>query len=156
MITYDEQPYSRLDYGFAKFFSARCNLSGEQKSGFERLLLELSAQQSAGHNCILLSREDALLATASGLSSQNQFTPLILEHNRLYLHRYWFYEQRLAKQLLALARLQFSAEQVEPLLSRYFPENEPGIDWQKQAALCALSQGLAIITGGPGTGGFRV
>lgn len=152
MNTHDEQPYSRLDYGFAKFFSARSTLSGEQKYRFERLLLQLSAQQAAGNNCILLSREDEVLAAASGLSSQNQLTPLIIEQNRLYLHRYWHYEQRLAKQLLALSRLHFAAEQVGPLLNQYFPETEPGIDWQKQAAQCALSQGLTIITGGPGTG----
>ena len=149
---HEEQPFSRLDYGFAQFFSARSHLSGEQKSCFEHLLLQLSAQQAAGHNCILLCPEDAALVVASGLSSQNQLTPLIIEDNRLYLHRYWHYEQRLAKQLLALSRLQFAAEQTELLLNRYFPNLESGVDWQKQAAQCALSQGLTIITGGPGTG----
>jgi exodeoxyribonuclease V alpha subunit len=152
LITHDEQPYSRLDFGFAKFFAARCILSGERKSRFEDLLLQLSAQQAAGHNCILLSREDEALVAASGLSSQNLLTPLIVEHKRLYLHRYWQYEQRLAEQLTALSRLQFSAEQAGPLLSRYFPDAELVIDWQKQAAHSALSQGLTIITGGPGTG----
>ena len=152
MATNDERQFSRLDFGFARFMGERSKLSGEQKNRFEALLLQLSAQQAAGHSCIELTGEDQALAALSGLASANQLTPLVIEQNRLYLHRYWQYEQRLAKQLAALSRQHFAARQADDLLDRYFPVKNSDIDWQKQAAKSALSQGLTIITGGPGTG----
>jgi len=146
------EQYGRLDVGFARFISERSLLVGEQKACFETLLMELSAQQAAGHSCIMLTAENEALAAASGLASTGQLTPLIIEQNRLYLHRYWLYEQRLAKQLAALSRLHFAVTQVEELLNRYFPVIDADVDWQKQAAKAAISQGLTIISGGPGTG----
>ena len=152
MPAYEDRSYSRLDFGFARFLGERCKLAGEQKSRFESLLLELSAQQASGHSCIRLTEEDRALAAASGMASSNGITPLIIEQNRLYLQRYWQYEKRLAEQLFALAGLKFSADQAESILERYFPNLDGDFDWQKQAARCALTQGLTIVTGGPGTG----
>lgn len=152
MPAHQDHSYSRLDFGFARFLGERCKLAGEQKSRFETLLLELSSQQASGHSCIRLTEEEVTLAAASGMASSGGLTPLIFEQNRLYLQRYWQYEKRLAEQLFALAGLQFSADEAESMLERYFPILAGDFDWQKQAARCALSQGLTIITGGPGTG----
>jgi len=152
LATQDDRQYSRLDFGFARFMAERVNFSGEQKSRLENLLLELSAQQSAGHSCLLLGDEDQALIAESGLASENKLTPLILEQNRLYLHRYWTYEQRLAKQLLALSQQPVATEASERLLDQYFPAIDADFDWQRQAAKSAVSQALTIITGGPGTG----
>lgn len=84
--------------------------------------------------------------------------PLVLDHKgRLYLHRYWSYEQSLATRLQRDAAL----PPVEPIdetilsagLIRLFGEGCPGkVDWQKIAACTAVLNRFTIITGGPGTG----
>jgi exodeoxyribonuclease V alpha subunit len=148
----EQRQYSRFDCGFARFFSERSQLNGEQKSDFEALLLELSAQLASGHSCLHLSQDEQNLATSSGLVSNDALTPLIIDQNRLYTHRYWSYEQRLAKQLITISRQNFIIAYTDALLDRYFPLIGDEINWQKQAALSAITQGLTIITGGPGTG----
>lgn len=152
MATNDERQFSRLDFGFARFLSERSTLNGEQKTRFETLLLQLSAQQAAGHSCIPLTSDDEALAASSGLASSDKLTPLIIERNRLYLHRYWHYEQRLSQQLAAICQLYFAPRPAEDALDRYFPPDDTGIDWQRQAAKSAVTHGLTIISGGPGTG----
>ncbi|ANE53862.1 exodeoxyribonuclease V subunit alpha [Methylomonas sp. DH-1] len=148
----DEQAFTDLDRGFARFLAERSRLSGANKNSFETLLLQLSAQQSAGHSCIAIGAEDREIVLASGLASADRATPLIAEAERLYLQRYWHYEERLARQLGALARQQFDARHLEACLDRYFPSQGDEIDWQKTAAQAAVGQALSIITGGPGTG----
>ncbi|WKJ90956.1 exodeoxyribonuclease V subunit alpha [Methylomonas montana] len=148
----DSSQFSQLDFGFAHFLSERSPLSGPQKNRFEELLLRLSARQSSGHSCIGITNEDRDLLLASGFASSNQVTPLVVEADRLYLHRYWQYEQRLAKQIKAISRQNFSVADLDKTLTGYFPSSDDEIDWQKQAAKCAASQALTIITGGPGTG----
>ncbi|MEW8625663.1 MAG: exodeoxyribonuclease V subunit alpha [Candidatus Thiodiazotropha sp.] len=83
--------------------------------------------------------------------------PLVLdERNRLYLHRYWDYEQRLAEALLQRAsdhskpvdRAQLSAG-----LKQLFQTTEAATtDWQQVAAANVLLSNLTVISGGPGTG----
>ena len=82
--------------------------------------------------------------------------PLVLADGRLYLRRYWDYEQRVAAQVAARTAL---AQAVEPgrvrhWLDRLFagPAGARGVDWQKIACAVALRGRLSIITGGPGTG----
>lgn len=153
MANHDEQPFSRLDVGFARFLSDRSPLSGEKKSRFETLLMQLSARQAAGHSCVTLAGDDAALVESSGLSTGgDQLMPLVLESGRLYLHRYWLYERRLAQQLSALCHQRLACESTDEALARYFPSTGDEIDWQKQAAKSAVTQALTIITGGPGTG----
>ena len=101
--------------------------------------------------------------------------PLVLCDDRLYLRRYWAYEQRLLTQVTArcgaaqavdegrarhwLDRL-FSAAPApaaaaaaasidQPSVHSHRP---PAIDWQKAACALALRSQLTLITGGPGTG----
>lgn len=88
--------------------------------------------------------------------------PLILDGERLYLHRYFDYECRLASSLAARSVDRSGAiatnalpPNVVALLDRLFAANalEPGApDWQKIAAITALLGRLTIISGGPGTG----
>ncbi len=145
-------PFNALDFGFAHFLSARSRLKDTEKSRFEALLLRLSSQQSSGHSCIGVTAEERDLLLASGLASNNQATPLIVEADRLYLHRYWHYEQRLAQQLKSFAHQSFKIADLDAILTRYFPSQDTEVDWQKQAAKSAANQALTIITGGPGTG----
>lgn len=85
-------------------------------------------------------------------------TPLVLDHaSRLYLRRYWLYEQELATDLRARAaapaaavddaRLRSAAAELLPA-----DASVPGPDWQRVAAIAAVLRRLCVISGGPGTG----
>lgn len=82
--------------------------------------------------------------------------PLILDFaGRLYLHRYWHYEQAVAKDLLA--RNQGPPPPLENAilkagLQRLFPPVPGQTNWQKVAAFAAVQRRFSVITGGPGTG----
>ncbi len=80
--------------------------------------------------------------------------PLILDAaNRLYLAKYFDFEQAIATGLCQ--RLAFRDDvdlgRLATLLGRYFPAT-PATDGQKLAAALAVLRGLAVISGGPGTG----
>ena len=93
------------------------------------------------------------LRRAPVVGEPGEFQPLILDgEDRLYLYRYWCYEDSLARQLRARAE---DPPTVDPDLlreglARLFPE--PGPNRQKLAAAVAACNRLAIISGGPGTG----
>ena len=85
--------------------------------------------------------------------------PLILDDDgRLYLHRYFDYERRLARRLMETSPSPTTAigTDAKALLDLLFAtntkrlENRP--DWQKIATALALERRLTIINGGPGTG----
>ncbi|NOR51573.1 MAG: exodeoxyribonuclease V subunit alpha [Gammaproteobacteria bacterium] len=148
--------FSLLDRALATFLSERSELHGEDKKQLQELLLRLSNQLSAGDSCITVDSEVCALIERSGLIAiaGRDPAPLVLEeeggNGRLYLYRYWFYENRLAEQLKALVNRPL--ENIgEPSLERYFT-GEEGVGWQRKAALCALTNSFTIITGGPGTG----
>ena len=147
-----ELQYSRLDYAFAHFLAQRTSLEKKQKKDFEMLCAELSCQQSQGHSCMEVNEAERQLILASGLASKHDLSPLILEHNRLYLHRYWFYENQLTLAVQGLLSRTFSDKDLESLLNRYFIELIDEVDWQREAAKKAVSHAFTIISGGPGTG----
>ncbi len=157
----EKQTFSRLDMVFARFLSERSSLDSSQKPAFENLVMSLSFQQNQGHSCIHLDNDGKALILASGLalsvtnsSDVNTTLPLIIEQNRLYLHRYWYYENRLAQQLRKMTELKLCDQlktTTETLLDKYFGITAT-IDWQRSAAIMAINQNFCIITGGPGTG----
>lgn len=149
--------FSRLDLAFARFLSQRSALDPDRKKDLETLLTILSQQQHQGHNCIELSDADKSLLLDSGIASEylaiaSPTYPLVIEQNRLYLHRYWSYEDRLAKQIKRLAQHANLIENLDILLDRYFGANNAETDWQREAAKTAAQQSFCIITGGPGAG----
>ncbi len=88
-------------------------------------------------------------------------TPLVLVGTRLYLRRYWQYEQDVRAGIER--RLHASREQaalldtdaVRAALDALFPRtraNRRSADWQKLACALAARSAFSIITGGPGTG----
>ncbi|MEI8571611.1 exodeoxyribonuclease V subunit alpha [Methylomonas sp. LW13] len=96
----------------------------------------------------------AALSQSRLVSSGEGDTPLVLAGNRLYLRRYWRYEQILQSrvaQLLQPVRDQLPASLAERLQT-LFPASLESPDWQKIACILALRARFAIITGGPGTG----
>ena len=147
-----ELAFSRLDLAFSQFLAQRTAFVGKQKSAIERLVAKLSFQLSQGNSCIRLNDQELQLVLQSGLISEQQTTPLKLEGERLYLHRYWFYENRLAEQIEALLRTQITSAENESLVSRYFVALIDETDWQREAAIKSMNQSFSIITGGPGTG----
>lgn len=72
---------------------------------------------------------------------------LHVDGDLLYLDRYWLEEQQVCDDILRMITAR-PARQV-PDLDRLFP---PGFEEQRAAAELALSQGLTVLTGGPGTG----
>ena len=72
---------------------------------------------------------------------------LHLEGDLLYLDRYWLEERQVAADVLALAAVRPPG--AVPDIDRLFPD---GYEEQRRAAEVALSQGLTVLTGGPGTG----
>ncbi|MCK4840937.1 MAG: exodeoxyribonuclease V subunit alpha [Methylococcales bacterium] len=147
------QQHSRLDTAFSRFLAQRSTLNKSQQESFQAIIAELSFQQSQGHSCIRINNTEQQLIQASGLLTDDPaLSPLILEQNRLYLQRYWFYEHRLAQQIKKLLNQSFPQNSFDSLLSRYFVDLIDETDWQKQATKKALSHAFTIITGGPGTG----
>jgi len=88
--------------------------------------------------------------------------PLVLAGGRLYLRRYWSDENTVADAVRARTGTGEAAQGhpepspslVREWLDRLFTHatREGGADWQKIACAVATRGGLAVITGGPGTG----
>lgn len=157
MMANEVEIYSRLDLAFARFLTQRATLDATRKKAFEALLATLSQKQHQGHNCIEINDTDKTLLLASGLASNypaisSNVYPLVIEQNRLYLQRYWFYEDRLAKQIKQLSHIFNPVESLDSTLDRYFGVQNTETNWQREAAKVAVQQAFCIITGGPGTG----
>jgi exodeoxyribonuclease V alpha subunit len=78
---------------------------------------------------------------------------LVHDGRRLYLRRYFDYEQRIIRALqarLAVARAQ--PGQLAEVIDELFPASAGQTDWQKVACAVAAGGRIGIITGGPGTG----
>jgi len=140
----------------------------------------LSLAVSAGHVCLLLASlampRDAgsglptdvaawrAALQASGIVGTPESPgalPLVLDAgDRLYLHRYFDYERRLARRLTqagrAGAREAVDAPEVHLRLQALFAADaarlDGAVDWQQLAAALALRGRLTVISGGPGTG----
>jgi exodeoxyribonuclease V alpha subunit len=127
-----------------------------------------SLATSNGHVCVLLSdiatpdhdaaalRTTLLNSGVVGTPSHSASLPLILDDDgRLYLHRYFDYEVRLARRLMQAAQTppREVTAAARDLLNSLFPSaNDNEVDWQKIAAAMALRGSLTVISGGPGTG----
>ncbi len=83
--------------------------------------------------------------------------PLILdEKNRLYLYRYWEYEQLLVKSLRKRVNCKSIAVDLDQLTAEidqvFLGAETSKPDWQRIAVLTSVLQSVCIISGGPGTG----
>ncbi|KVV57990.1 exodeoxyribonuclease V subunit alpha [Burkholderia territorii] len=95
---------------------------------------------------------------AFGTLARGDERPLIVDrHDHLYLSRYFDYERRLADALVAQAGVAASGDALAPdrlrdSLARYFGPATGEVDWQRVAAIVALTGRVTIVSGGPGTG----
>ncbi|MBS68447.1 MAG: exodeoxyribonuclease V subunit alpha [Pseudomonas sp.] len=96
----------------------------------------------------------AQLEASSLVAAPDDYAPLTLVGNRLYLARYQAYEQQLAEQLLTRAADAPDVDEtrLSDSLARLFAFNQQSPDWQRLAAAQAVRRRLAVISGGPGTG----
>ncbi|HEX5844351.1 MAG TPA: exodeoxyribonuclease V subunit alpha, partial [Pseudomonas sp.] len=103
-----------------------------------------------------LSDWQAQLEASSLVGGDDDFSPLILDHGRLYLARYQAYERQLATQLLQRATDLPGVDeaQLSESLGRLFAFNslskagQQQPDWQRLAAAQAVRRRLAVISGG--------
>jgi exodeoxyribonuclease V alpha subunit len=89
----------------------------------------------------------AWLSAVSASPLLNSPSVLHLDEDLLYFDRYWLEERQVAADVLALAAARPQGH--SPDIARLFPT---GYDEQRRVAEIALSQGLTVLTGGPGTG----
>jgi len=122
----------------------------------------LSLATGDGHVCLPLAdlgsdadhRRVLLSSSVVGTPAAPLACPLILDDNdRLYLHRHFDYERRLARRLMRAATAPPAAVDAatQQRLNTLFGR-EAGPEGQKIAAALALRQRLVVVSGGPGTG----
>lgn len=174
-----------IDTHFAEFVSA---LSGSDKEEFILAAALLSRRTRQGHVCLDLGLTGGkeimtdydepsgvvcpaaeklaeALKENSATGFPGEVKPLILDHNnRLYLYRYWEYQQKTADFIIQRAHDNIAVQDTGLLnekLDMYFPEvktnskeqEETGVtNWQRIGALTALTKKFCVISGGPGTG----
>ncbi len=146
------EPHSLLDIHFADFLTSRAGFEGEGRERFKDLILTLSSAMASGHSCLPVTAEDSKLLLSTDLVSKGDKSPLVIFNDMLYLHRYFNYETRLARQISALAAKVTHIELKNEFLKKRETGNGSETDWQQEAVKVALTQSLTIISGGPGTG----
>ncbi len=171
----DAQMFRPLDLRFARLVETEGSAPGLLAAAC------LSAGSGEGHVCLPLSllRPDKLfsgrqlaLATelwqAAGAPQEPQLwqellsrwnavsdgslaAPLVLDHDRLYLHRMWQQERQVAGFFSTDLPVKLpEASEIRAILDQLF--GEEGNNWQKIAAAVALTRQHSVISGGPGTG----
>ncbi|WP_171982262.1 exodeoxyribonuclease V subunit alpha [Aquaspirillum sp. LM1] len=99
--------------------------------------------------------ESPLLAVVGRDDATRRESPLVRDGERLYLRRYWQYEQDVALALHQRAQPEHATLPVLPVLPDWLQQGQAdgqSADWQQLACALALRGRLTLITGGPGTG----
>lgn len=151
-----------IDREFAAFL---CRMSGGGDEILRRFALEVSRATGQGHICLDLveacgaeaADTAACLSESAMVGAPGDKAPLILDgDNRLYLYRFWKYEQDLAATLSSMVRegvAHVDRALLKEGLERFFgTQADDGPDWQKIAASVALRSRFTVVSGGPGTG----
>lgn len=127
----------------------------QQIEGNERFLLMV--KRYAPHS-IAGIYEVLQRSLAVGFDPSNEpNAPLLFDQKRLYLRRYFYYEQGIVDYVAQVPELELSPKQRTKLkasLTNLFPTPPEGehMDWQKVAAAMATTSNFTVISGGPGTG----
>lgn len=163
-------PAHDLAQGFAQHvreWALGAGASPEDAALAARAAQALSLAASEGHVCLQLdelAEADTLCAglRASRIVGTPQAPgamPLILDGERLYLHRHFDLERRLARRLAQASRAVDGtpvAPRARALLHELFAadgaQRDGEVDWQQLAAALALRRRLLVVSGGPGTG----
>jgi len=177
-----------IDYFFAKDLVKAFNLSQSQYVELFHLLMALSQSLREGHTCLpigviantqygylsddfgvvishgyLFSDQKSLNSLLTDLNiTADENHPVVFHQNKLYLRRYFTFEQALFGEIQTKANVNItncSMDLYSQCIEMLFPspENESNtniteIDWQKVAVANALNKNFSVIAGGPGTG----
>jgi len=169
---------SYLSYYFAEFIS---NLAGQPMDSLLAYSAALvSETNQKGDVCIRLDRfESGLLFNSERLlaidmpvapdgeswcnlllkfdcvGSVGEIAPLILEDQRLYLYRYWYYESQLAEFISKRLKdtPEIDASKLSQDLHNLYPiMPDEKLNQQKLAIALAVKRRFSVVSGGPGTG----
>jgi len=151
-----------------KMWALRTGASVQAQTVVSDAAYQVTEALDAGHTCLKLNQnaENAIsipVLRESGVVGSEDKTgsyPLILDHDhRLYLHRYFDYERRLARRLVNASSQpqdEHNDEALKNALHTFFApstgETQSEVDWQKCAAALALIKRFVLVSGGPGTG----
>ncbi|MEP1150375.1 MAG: exodeoxyribonuclease V subunit alpha [Balneola sp.] len=156
---------------FARFIST---LEPKASRNLISSVVLLVNDQLAGNICTdLTALGDSVLASKLKLSSLDisklinelkefdcvgkpgEYTPIILDNDKLYLHKYWSYENELTGWLKERAQKsdnELSKSDIESVELLFRDSNKDELNLQKVATSLALIKDFLIISGGPGTG----
>jgi len=178
------QRYPAIEAIDAYLAQQLCESLGSDNEVLQHILIALSESLRNGHSCLPLAPDAGVALVRCWSTEQQQGyvfpgsvhllqvlsafaigphdgAPIVLQASKLYLRRYWHYEQQVAQELLQRMQPQvLSAQQTqvaEQLLTQLFgPATDTSAgaptDWQAQAVRDALSRQVCVLAGGPGTG----
>ncbi len=145
--------------GFAS--SKKANKDNQQES--EAVNQELS---HAGFVFASLTQLQTMLSALNIQASDQQL--LVLQHDKLYLRRYFQFESDLGQAINGrlLQQCQYDNDSIGQCIGMLFPNDQIQaagqgkaqeaesleIDWQKVAVANAINKNFSVIAGGPGTG----
>jgi len=165
-IDFIDQHFAALMNRLAKVPSPELELAAKLVSNFRargdvcvplRDVTSTEAEKLGGTEIPALRDWVNKLRSSGVVGDPGEFAPLILDQSdRLYLQRYWKYENELGRNLQARLRDK-SPRDFDPAdLTQGIAELFPGpSDLQKLAAFVAATSRLCVISGAPGTGKTR-
>src|SRR5437588_3310836 len=165
-IDFIDQHFAALMNRLAKVPSPELELAAKLVSNFRargdicvplRNVTATEAEKMGSTDVPALKNWVKKLRSSGVVGDPGEFAPLLLDQSdRLYLQRYWKYEDELGRNLQARLRDK-SPRDFDPAdLAQGIAELFPGpSDLQKLAAFVAATSRLCVISGAPGTGKTR-
>src|SRR5438552_12352394 len=165
-IDFIDQHFAALLNRLAKVASPEVELAAKLVSNFRargdvcvplRDVTSAEAEKMGSTEVPALNNWVKKLRSSSVVGHPGEFAPLILDQSdRLYLQRYWKYEDELGRNLQARLRDESPRDFDPDDLAQGIAELFPGpSDLQKVAAFVAATSRLCVISGAPGTGKTR-
>ena len=165
-IEYIDRHFAALMNRLAKIPSPELELAAKLVTSFRargdvcvplRDLTAIEAKKMGGTEVPALKDWVNKLRSSGVVGGPGEFAPLILDQSdRLYLQRYWKYEDELGRNLQARLREKpprdFDLADLAQSIAELFPGPS---DLQKVAAFVAATSRLCVISGAPGTGKTR-
>ena len=165
-VHFIDQHFAALMNRLAKVSSPELELAAKLVSNFRErgdvcvalpAITSTDASKIGGPDVPPLKNWIRKLRASGVVGGPGEFTPLILDKaDRLYLQRYWKYEDDLGRNLQARLRdnpmRDFNRTELAKNLEKLFPAQS---DLQKVAAFVAATSHLCVISGAPGTGKTR-